>query len=277
MAGGKSRKFDFNSLPPVPQTTQYYGSNTSGEKEDPATYSGCDLVMTGVFPGTWETLVPKYVQLSDRMVGNALMRGIAATKLADWYQCDFVLTGRVLGLRPGRQSSGHPSLDITGKVHLAFGQYLVEDSVHNVDVASVGFVALGHAATQETFAPINASLDSLRRIHQAFGVDLAGDPIHNVDVAKVGWVALTHATLGYTVRPYNDGIEKVLKIPQPYTKVRVLLTCDKYYVLKSTISAGDAQTENTSCGGSAKKRKTGSDTGSSELLGKNPFVCSRHI
>jgi hypothetical protein len=219
MAPPKPRKIDVNSLPAIPHTREHYGNNVSGVKDQPASYQACDLVMTGVFMGTWESMVPKYVQLSDRMVGNALLCGIAVTKLAEWYPCDFILLpGKVLGLTPGRQSSGHPSLDISGKVHLAFGQYLV------------------------------------------------GDHTHNVDIAAVGWAALTHATVGYDVGPFNEGVSKVIKTSQPYAKVKALLTCDKYYALKSKISAGDAQTEPTSSGSSAKKRKIGEPKGSSKIV-----------
>lgn len=108
--------------------------------------------MDGVFPGTWESNVPKYVQLSDCMVGNALLCQIAPAKLVEWYPCDFaMLPGKVFGLRPGRTSSGQS----LRRIHQAFGVDLAGDAVHNVDVAVAGIVGLGHVSTQYAITPLN--------------------------------------------------------------------------------------------------------------------------
>jgi hypothetical protein len=71
--------------------------------------------------------------------------------LLDWYPCDFIfLPKKILSLNPDRVSSGHPSLDRSGRVHLAYGMYLTGDPIHAVDIAMVGWAALTHATLMDT-------------------------------------------------------------------------------------------------------------------------------
>jgi hypothetical protein len=146
MPPARSRRINFNLLPLIPHTTAYYGTNArSGTPGEARTFVACDLDLDNVSTNTWEEMVPKYVQLSDAMVGSALEHAIAIPDLLNWYPADFVADGpKDIAIRPERKSQGHPSLDKHGRVHHAYGVHLVGDGVHGVDPLEVGIKLLAH-------------------------------------------------------------------------------------------------------------------------------------
>jgi hypothetical protein len=158
MPRNPTQNFALDELPQhlsPPLNKNHYGSTPDGVEGEPRTYAACDLDVAKLHAETWGSKAPKFAVLSDHMVGIAIEVGVDPASLARWYPGDFVYKKGILGIRPGKKNSGHPSFCPTGEVNIALGIALTGDPIHNCKVKIFGAQILTVPTSLDEFRTIN--------------------------------------------------------------------------------------------------------------------------